>query len=191
MVGPGPLPMPGAVGQSVSAPASLGEVRIVPPGHLQIRPYHYFAAASVECQDLFDHGHVYGCISLTQAVAEGLSSFIALTNSMRKGKDCQKRVAVLRRRGFISEKSERAFNIIWSDDRNDFHHMNHTITTDRERLRARAEECIRALYGIESEIFGYELDGPRVRPRQPKYWPSNPDGTGPVYLDFERQRSSS
>ena len=37
---------------------------------------HFFSAASSQCRDAFIDGHYHGCISLAQALAEGLSSYL-------------------------------------------------------------------------------------------------------------------
>jgi hypothetical protein len=39
-------------------------------------PHVWFEVASTECRDLFRDGHFYGCICLSQSVAEGLGKFI-------------------------------------------------------------------------------------------------------------------
>ena len=39
------------------------------------------------------------------------------------------------------------------------------------KLEQRAEECVRDLFEIESEIFGYDISLQGiVTPRRPKYW---------------------
>ena len=45
-------------------------------------PDGYFAAASSECRKLFVDGNFYGCITLAQAVAEGLARFVAEKSGM-------------------------------------------------------------------------------------------------------------
>ena len=62
MVGPTATPPPAPRRGGVP----LGSPEIQP-----IIPYTHFAKASSECWDMFDNAHYYGCISLTQAVAEG------------------------------------------------------------------------------------------------------------------------
>ncbi|MFZ0957012.1 MAG: hypothetical protein WAN60_11770, partial [Candidatus Sulfotelmatobacter sp.] len=39
----------------------------------RIIPHVWFDAASTECRDLFRDGHFYGCVCLSQSVAEGLA----------------------------------------------------------------------------------------------------------------------
>lgn len=62
------------------------------------------------------------------------------------GKDPVNRISKLHKRGFISAEARAAFKRIWSDDRNIYHHLNENIETDPEKLEARAEECVKALY---------------------------------------------
>ncbi|HXX92749.1 MAG TPA: hypothetical protein VEN81_03895, partial [Planctomycetota bacterium] len=71
----------------------------------------------------------------------------------------------------------KAFKRIYDPDRNIIHHMRPGIETNVEKLQSRANEGIRALYEIESEIFAHEFEGGAIKPRYPRYWPSNGDGT--------------
>lgn len=147
-----------------------------------IIPQHYFSAASSECRDMFIDGHFYGCISLAQAVAEGISKFIGSVHSIHVGKDFLKRVAKLGTRGFISSQSCDAFRQIWGNDRNTFHHLNETVETDYQTLETRAEECVNALYKIESEIFWYDFTNNGISPKHPEYWPKSGPETVDVFL---------
>lgn len=158
-------------------------IRLDRPPILQIVPYHHFSKASSECWDMFDAGHYYGCISLVQAVAEGLSRFVARVNSLRDG-DHEARVRTLRRRGLLSEEVEAAFLRIDSD-RNDFHHMNPGVETQADILAERSRSCLEDLYVIECDIFAYTTRRGRIAARHERYWPRNEDGTGPVFLRME------
>lgn len=149
-----------------------------------IIPDHYFSAASVECRDMFVAGYFYGCISLVQAVAEGVSRFVAEANSCPPGGDPQERVRQLHKRGFIGDKVLEAFDVIWRD-RNDFHHLNRRIEVERNKLAARAEECVRAWFLVESDLFGYTTSQGKLVPKNPKYWPKTGSDTTAVYVDFE------
>lgn len=92
-------------------------------------PHQYFSAASSECREMFIEGSFYGCITLAQAVAEGLSRFVADVHEINGlGKDPVNRVSKLNKRGFISAESRAAFKRIWSDDRNKYHHLNENIS---------------------------------------------------------------
>jgi hypothetical protein len=42
----------------------------------EVIPNHFFSAASSECRETFIDGHYYACVSLAQAVAEGLVRFL-------------------------------------------------------------------------------------------------------------------
>ena len=113
----------------------------------QVIPHHFFSNPSAECRELLVAGHYYGCISLAQAVAEGLSTFLAAANRQRNVKDPKTRVNRLAAAGAISSASLDAFGRIWGEDRNDYHHLNPTVETDYARLQGRALDCIDALYG--------------------------------------------
>lgn len=149
----------------------------------QFIPYEFFSSASSECRDMFVDEHYYGCISVVQAVAEGLSRFVAEKNSMKPPGDFGERIALLERRGLISNKLADAFRQTHGNDRNDFHHLNKKVPQDRRKLEARAKECLSALYEIESDIFGYTFSDGSIVYNQPKYWPpQNADGTVTVFV---------
>jgi hypothetical protein len=161
------------------------EARLKRAGRTKVHgiiPHHYFSAASSECREMFIGGHFYGCISLAQAVAEGLSRFIARVHSMSLGKDFLKRVAKLEKRGLISTQGHAAFKQIWGNDRNTFHHLNENVEIDYQTLEARAEECVNALYELESEIFWYDLADEGVLPKHSEYWPKSGPDTVSVFL---------
>lgn len=148
-----------------------------------IIPYHYFSAASSECRQMFLDGHFYGCISLAQALAEALSRFIANTNNVKKiGKSLETRVEKLEKQGTITPKASTAYKILYGNDRNTFHHLNENLETDYLALEARAEECVNALFDIESEIFAFDVNNGTIVPKNPKYWPQTGPNTGSVFI---------
>ena len=69
-----------------------------------------------------------------------------------------------------------AFTRIWGNDRNTFHHVNPDIVTSHDELERRAEECVGALYDIESEIFAFQIHDGAIVAMNPAYWP-RPDAT--------------
>ena len=87
-------------------------------------PGEFFAAASSECREVFIDGHYYACISLSQAVAEGLATFLGDFHGVGAKKDPRKRVQRLLSRGVITQTALEAFDRVWSNDRNTFHHLN-------------------------------------------------------------------
>jgi hypothetical protein len=138
----------------------------------QIIPDGFFAAASTECREMFVGGHFYGCISLCQAVAEGLSKMVANVCKSKKGKDFSDRVDRLLRQNLITREVAEAFHQTHGKDRDDFHHLNSDVEQDVRKLEARANGCLNALYQIEKELFahGFTDDG-GILPKHPKYWP--------------------
>lgn len=139
----------------------------------EIIPSHFFAGASTECREAFIDGHYYSCISLAQALAEGLSRFLNTFHSVGAKHDPPVQMRRLNKKGALSDGALRAFQRIWGNDRNTFHHMNHDIPTDSQALEARAEECVNALLEIESELFAYDVvEGGKLSPKKPEYWPN-------------------
>lgn len=159
----------------------------------RIIPHVWFDVASTECRDLFRDGHFYGCICLSQSVAEGLAKFVLEVHHATVGKQkrpielCEKPatgkplIDMLKnlKRGLyhgqpwsvLSEKCLKAFDCIEGGDRDDFHHLNKRIITHFAKLEERAEECVTALYDIESELFAFEFTDGAITPYQREYWP--------------------
>ncbi len=170
----------------------------------KIIPHVWFDVASTECRDLFRDGHLYGCICLTQGVAEGLAKFILEVHREKIGRekrpiesckkpatgrpliDMLKKLSGGTRNGqamkALSDKCLKAFDSIEGGDRDDFHHLNKGVSTELGKLEKRAEECVMALYDIESELFGFDIVGGVLTPYQPQYWPDAGKKYAKVYL---------
>jgi|SRR5579863_1385411 len=170
----------------------------------RIIPHVWFDAASTECRDMFRDGHFYGCICLSQSVAEGLAKFVLEVHRFKVGK--QKRPIELCEKpgtgrqlidwlrslksglyngqpmSVLSEKCLKAFACVEGGDRDDFHHLNKRVITDFTKLEKRAEECVAALYDIESELFGFELTPGGLTPYRSEYWPDAGKEYGQVHL---------
>jgi hypothetical protein len=132
-------------------------------------PYTEFAPASAECAFLFRDGHYYGCISLSQAVAEAIARFLCHRNGWKPNKSFEKNVGTLKARQFISEAIYNKFLKIW-ETRNDYHHLNRNIETDRQNLESLAYEKIVLLKELESEVFQVTIVDGAIRPENMKYW---------------------
>ena len=150
-----------------------------------IIPSHFFSAVSSECRELFIDGHYYGCISLAQAVAEGLSRFLGEIHSVGAKNDPPERVRRLYSTNVITKSCHDAFLQIWGNDRNTFHHVNVDIPTDPSVLAARAEECVNALYVVESEVFAFDIVNGAIVPKNRAYWPKSDPEHLQVFLRLE------
>jgi len=142
--------------------------------YLQAKPHMMlpntpFAAVSAECSLLFRDGHFYGCIALTQAVAESLARFLCQKNCWRPAKGFEENVEKLSVRGFISDKTKESLFRIW-EKRDDYHHLNPNVETDCRALEELAREKIRLLGEVESEVFRFIVVNGKIIPEQPKYW---------------------
>jgi len=150
-----------------------------------IVPYTPFAPVSAECISLFQDGHFYGCIALTQSVAEAIARFLCQKNSWEPDKVFEKNIKKLSVRKFISVGIKDNFLKIWKK-RDDYHHLNPSIETDRFELEKMAYEKILLLNQIESEIFKFSIsEEGNLIPDNKKYWDINKDGTVPVFLKIE------
>ncbi len=142
--------------------------------YLQVRsheivPYTHFSAASAECCFLFRDGHFYGCIALSQAVAEALVRFLCQSNSWKPSKEFEGNVEKLFKRNFISAKLKKSLLKIW-ERRDDYHHLKPNIKTDRQVLTELAREKAGLLAEIESEVFYFTVANGKIIPKYPKYW---------------------
>ena len=156
--------------------------------YLELKPhpivaYHYFSAVSAECIELFREGHSYGCIALTQAVAEALVKFLCRRNGWQPDKVFEKNVKKLLKRKFISDSVNRFLLQIW-DKRDDYHHLNAKIETDRKKLEPLAIEKVKLLNKVEAEIFHYTIIDGKIKPTLPQYWDIEGGKMG-VYLRCE------
>jgi hypothetical protein len=132
-------------------------------------PYTEFAPASAECALLFRDGHYYGCISLSQAVAEAITRFLCHRNGWKPNKSFEQNVGKLKARRFISEEIYDKFIKIW-ENRHDYHHLNPSIEIDRQNLESLAYEKIVLLKELESEVFRFTIADGAIRPENMKYW---------------------
>ncbi len=137
----------------------------------QFIPDAYFAVASDECLNAFVAGHFYSCIMVCQAVAEGIAQFLAESNNVSKSDDHKALINKLQHKGIITATAYAAFRKIRGEDRNDFHHLNPTVEQGYRELEDRAEECVNALYEIESEVFAL-MPNQRGEAalKNPQYW---------------------
>ena len=150
---------------------------------IPVVPNHYFSAASSEIREMFIAGYFIGMITLSQSVAEGLSRFLCARNGLKgylKQKH-SKRVVLLLSENIISHESKTAFDEI-AEWRNDFHHMNENIKTNRSELESKAKINIDCLFQIEKEIFDYSFSKGELVPKYPQYWDISADGTTEAFL---------
>ncbi len=134
-----------------------------------IIPYTHFSAASAECSLLFRDGHFYGCIALTQAVAEALARFLCQRNSWKPANEFEENVEKLCARKVISSKLKKSLLRIWMK-RDDYHHLNPNVEVDHQALEELAREKVCFLAEVESEIFRFTVANGKIIPEQPKYW---------------------
>jgi len=107
--------------------ARIGRYSTVKPHG--IIPNAKFAVASSECSLLFRDGHFYGCIALSQAVAEALVKYICERNGWSPANNYEENVHTLSKRGFISEQLCDRLLQIWQG-RDIYHHLNNSIATE-------------------------------------------------------------
>lgn len=132
-------------------------------------PFTPFAAASSECSRLFRDGHYYGCISLTQAVAEALTRFLCGVNSWKPDKAFEENVEKLFTRKKITYEQKKSLLKIW-EKRDDYHHLNSNIESNLRKLETLAKEKLIFLVKLESEFFAFSIKNGKLIPKESKYW---------------------
>jgi hypothetical protein len=143
--------------------------------YLQVKPHGIipdapFAAPSAECSLLFRDGHFYACIALVQAVTEAIVRYACDIHFGEHDKVFEKNVEKLHTRRFIDDELYEAMLRIWKK-RDDYHHLNSNVKSDRHTLERLAREKTRLLIKIESEIFKFSFGGDgSIIPKYPKYW---------------------
>lgn len=143
--------------------------------YMQAKPHSivaatHFASVSAESTLLYRDGHYYGCIALTQAVAEALVRFMCERNSFKPKKEFEKNLEKLETRGFITSEMKTSFLKIW-ENRDDYHHLNVQIKTNKHELERIALEKIRILTNIEKKVFDYTIEnGIAIKQKNMKYW---------------------
>ena len=142
--------------------------------YLQVKPHGIipnapFAVPSSECSLLFRDGHFYACIALVQAVAEAIVRYMGDIDFKNHDKVFEKNVEKLHARKFIDEKLRESLLKIW-DRRDDYHHLNSNVKSDRQTLENLAREKACLLVEIESRIFEFSVANGSIIPKYPKYW---------------------
>ena len=157
--------------------------RAVQTDVLPIIPNQYFSVASSEIREMFIAGYFIGSITLSQSVAEGLSRFICERNGLCGDikKKHSNRVAILQSQNKITSEAKTAFDKI-AEWRNDFHHMNGNINTNRSELEIKAKINIDCLFQIEKEIFDHSFNKGKMIPLHSQYWDISADGTTEAFL---------
>ena len=149
----------------------------------EVTPNEPFASISAECIRLYRDGYFFACIALCQAVAEALVRFLCETSGFKASNTFEKNIETLRRRK-IKPDCSKLLKEIW-EGRDDYHHLNPKVPTDRGKLQAIAKSKIIALHHVESEVFAFEWVGGAIRPKHPKYWPKIDNGLLNVFLRLE------
>lgn len=151
---------------------------------IKITPNAHFASVSAECILLYRDGHFLACVALCQAVAEAIVRLMCDRSKFSSiSEDYEKNVENLQKRK-IEPDCSKLFKEIWKG-RNDYHHLNPEIPTERSELQDIAKSKIITLHKIESKVFDFAWtkDG-AISPRYSKYWDTK-NGLLNVFLRFE------
>ena len=149
----------------------------------EISPNQHFAAVSDECVRLYRDGHFYGCIALTQAVAEAVVRFLCERNGWNPAKRFEVNVKNLTKRGKIDPPVATALSNIW-EDRDEYHHLKPSVEIDRKELGKLAKEKALLLVEVERDVFRFDVRDGKLVPKNPKYWDVSGD-LAQVFLRFE------
>ena len=151
---------------------------------IKVTPNAHFASVSAECILLYRDGYFLACIALCQAVAEAIVRLICKRSKFTSiSDDYEENVRKLRNRK-IKPDCNQLFEEIWVG-RDDYHHLNPGIPTERNKLQEIARSKIITLHKIESIVFEFAIKDGAILPKYPKYWDINKDGLINVFLRFE------
>lgn len=151
---------------------------------IKVTPNTHFASISAECILLYRDGYFLACIALCQAIAEALVRFLCERSRFKAAKNFEENIETLRKRN-IKPDCSKLLKEIWKG-RDDYHHLNPKVPTERNKLQAIAKSKIIALHNVESEVFAFEWIGGAIKPKYPKYWPQTQNGSYlNVFLRFE------
>lgn len=140
-----------------------------------IVPHHHFTLASTECIYLYRDGYFMATAMATQALNEGLIRFIAERNSMSPNQEPGVLVDLFVAKTIVSTSCADAMRRILRSFRNDFHHLNPSIS--KVPVQAIAKRNIEDIASIEKEIFEHSYQDGKISPKQEKYWDVTPQGT--------------
>ena len=151
---------------------------------IKVTPNTHFASISAECILLYRDGYFLACIALCQAVAEAIVRLMCERSKFTSiSDDYERNIENLQKRKIEPDCSE-LFKEIWKG-RNDYHHLNPEIPTERSKLQDIAKSKIVTLHKIESDVFHFTWtkEG-AISPKYLKYWDIK-DGLLNVFLRFE------
>jgi len=151
---------------------------------IKITPNAHFASVSAECILLYRDGYFLACIALCQAVAEVIVRLMCKRSGFTSISDDYKENARKLHKRKIEPDCNQLFEEIWVG-RNDYHHLNPGIPTERNKLQEISRSKIVALHKIESIVFEFVVKEGAILPKYPKYWDIDKDGRINVFLRFE------
>ena len=150
----------------------------------ELTPNTHFAFVSVECINLYRDGYFFACIALCQAVAEAIVRLMCERSKFNSiSQDYEVNIENLHKRK-IPPDCDDLFKEIWKD-RDNYHHLNPNIPTEKSKLQDIAKNKIVALHKIEATVFEFKFGDGSVSPKYPKYWDFNENGMLNVYLRLE------
>ncbi len=154
---------------------------------IEVTPNTHFAPITIECMLLYRDGYFFACTALCQAVAEALARFICERNGSGSNRFVKFETNIRKLKELTDnipldwiEMLER----IW-EGRNDYHHINPEVPTQKDKLREIANEKIVALLDVESKVFAFEWVDGAIKRTHPEYWLETGSGHLDAYLRFE------
>lgn len=144
------------------------EVQRVP-----IAPSTHFALPSAECSLLYRDGYNFACIALCQAVAEALVRYLCDQNPMiRRSKSFETNLSRIKKARVLEAGSIEALERVWAD-RDDFLHINPSVSRDTAALQQTALAKLRDLAVAERDAFAADYSGGKLSVDMPKHWPQS------------------
>ena len=105
------------------------------------------------------------------------------TTPLAPDKSFEKNVRKLFRRTSLPSQLGDKLLKIW-ERRDDFHHLNPSIPTDRRVLAKLAKQKTQLLAEVQREVFHVMIDNGKATPKYPKYWDITGDSMS-AYINLE------
>jgi hypothetical protein len=132
-------------------------------------PAHWFTAVATECAEMYVAGEFYGAIAVAHCYVDAVSDLLGEIYNIKGHWSAEGRFRRLSSEGSIPAAALDSVITIVRGDLG-FEGLNREHAHEYQRLATRAEECLRHVATIETEVFAYTVEGERVTPNTPRHW---------------------
>ncbi|MFC1899979.1 hypothetical protein ACFLYN_00115 [Chloroflexota bacterium] len=143
----------------------------------------YFSYVSAECQRLFDNEYYYGCIALSQSLAEAYARFMYEQYANEKPEKWFYENITKHREYEVKPDVTELLTELY-EQRNTFHHLKPDVPREFVKLKSIATKKIELLNKVETQVFEIiDLTPGNMKFKYPKYWET--DKVDSLYLKID------